>query len=417
MNNWMNKAVSWGWAEKRSRTERVDLGPWLSVIGGVGLGAGLGAGLMYLLDPDRGRRRRALLRDGLAHTARILSDATGTTSRDLSHRAYGLWAEGSQVFKSGRASDEVLEARVRSRMGRVVSHPHAVNVDVEDGRVSLSGHVLADEARTLLSSVAKVRGVREVEDQLTVHAEAGDEPSLQGGRPRPGEPFEFMQVNWSPTARLLAGVAGSAMMGYCFKRRDAFGTALGTIGSGLLARGLTNLEMRSLVGVGRDGRAVVVQKTITINAPVGQVFDFWNDYGNFPRFMSNVREVTPSGNGRSHWKVAGPAGVPVEWTAEVTESVRNQLLAWRTVPGSAVRSEGEVRFEPTSTGTRVHIRLCYYPPVGAVGHALAKLFGADPKSEMDADLVRMKRLIETGQAPRDAANPAAGREAALIRPA
>ena len=414
MNRWTNLTAPWGDKPKtRNRAEGFDLYPGLLVLGGLGLGAGL----MYMLDPNRGRRRRALVRDRLVHTAHAMRDATGTTSRDLGHRARGLWAEGSHLLKHDGASDEVLAARVRSRLGRAVSHPHAIQVTAGNGRVSLSGQVLADEVDDLLSCVSKVRGVQEVENLLAIHAEAGDVLGLQGGRTRPNGNSPFMPANWSPTARLLAGVTGGALTAWCLKRRDSVGMAFGALGCGLLVRGLTNLEMKSLVGVGRDCRAVEVQKTINIKAPVGQVFDFWADYRNFPRFMSNVREVRPTGGDRSHWTVVGPAGVSVGWTAEVTEFARNKLMAWRTVPGSAIGSHGTVHFEPNpGGGTRVHIKLCYQPPGGAVGHALAGLFGADPKSEMDADLARMKTLIETGQMPRDAASPpASGREVALTR--
>jgi uncharacterized membrane protein len=161
-----------------------------------------------------------------------------------------------------------------------------------------------------------------------------------------------------------------------------------------------------------------VQKTINIHAPVEQVFDFLTEYRNFPRFMSNVREARPTGNGRSHWIVAGPAGLPIEWTAEITQQVPNKLLAWRSLPGSMVRHSGVIHVEPIHEGSaRVHIQADYYPPGGAIGHTLAKLFGSDPKSEMDADLLRMKTFIEKGRPPHDAANPLpAGRAAAGVAP-
>jgi len=142
---------------------------------------------------------------------------------------------------------------------------------------------------------------------------------------------------------------------------------------------------------------VDIQKTIDIAAPVETVFDFWRRYENFPRFMSNVREVRDLGGGRSHWTVAGPAGVPVEWEAEITQIVPNKLIAWKTLPGATVEHAGIVRFEPNPDGTTsVAVRLSYDPPAGAVGHTVATLFGADPKTEIDADLARMKALIEAG---------------------
>ena len=157
------------------------------------------------------------------------------------------------------------------------------------------------------------------------------------------------------------------------------------------------------MGEPEDG--IEVQKTIRVNASVDQVFAFWSDYENFPHFMSKVRDVHVAGN-RSHWVVRGPAGVDVEWTSEVVCMEPNALIAWRSTPDSEVKHEGEVHFEPTEDGgTRVTVRLSYLPPAGAFGHAVASLLGADPKSEMDADLMRLKSLIETGRVPHDAAQP------------
>lgn len=400
-------------AGKRYWNGRSDLDAGLLVLGGLGLGAGL----MYMLDPNRGRRRRALARDRLIHAAHVITHAAGTTSRDLSHRANGLWAEGSRMLRRDHASDEVLTARVRAALGRAVSHPHAINVNVDDGHVTVSGAVLADEVDDLLSRVSRVRGVRSVKNRLTIHQDATGVSDLQGGRERQARGSGFNQANWTPTARLFAGLAGGMMMTWCLARRDAVGVALGTLGFGLFIRGLTNQEMKSILGVGESCRAIEVQKTINLNAPVEQVFAFWTDYQNFPRFMSNVREVRRTGPGRSHWTVTGPAGVPVEWEAEVVEIEPNRYLAWRSVPGSVIDCSGTIDFESRPEGgTRVHIRLQYVPIGGLFGHALARLFGADPKSEMDADLVRMKTLIETGHPPHDAAYPLPrGRAAALTQ--
>jgi uncharacterized membrane protein len=122
--------------------------------------------------------------------------------------------------------------------------------------------------------------------------------------------------------------------------------------------------------------------------------------------MHNVRDVQQVAENRSHWVVTGPAGVPVQWTAEVSNVVAGELIEWRSVSGSDVRHHGAVRFEQTADGgTRVRVQLSYLPPAGAFGHAVAAVFGADPKSEMDADLMRMKSMIETGHAPHDAARP------------
>jgi uncharacterized membrane protein len=119
--------------------------------------------------------------------------------------------------------------------------------------------------------------------------------------------------------------------------------------------------------------------------------------------MRNVRQVHTRPDGRSHWVVAGPAGVSVEWNAITTRLEPNRLLAWRTVSKAAVQHAGSIRFEPYNGGTRLEIQLSYRPPGGVLGHELARLFGADPKTELDEDLLRLKSFLESGKPPRDAA--------------
>src|SRR5205814_5332034 len=110
------------------------------------------------------------------------------------------------------------------------------------------------------------------------------------------------------------------------------------IGIGLVARAATNLPLNWLTGDGSRRHAIEVQKTITINAQVGEVYAFWSLYENFPRFMSRVLEVTSSERQprQSHWRVAGPAGTAVEFDAEITRAIPNQMIAWRTLNGSLV---------------------------------------------------------------------------------
>jgi uncharacterized membrane protein len=239
-----------------------------------------------------------------------------------------------------------------------------------------------------------------------VHDEPGNIPGLQGQPVRrpSGRRLDVLRVGWSPTTRLLMGSAGGALATYGAGRRDAFGSALGLSGSTMFVRAITNIELKRLLGVGAGRRAIDVQKTINLNAPVDRVFGLWANYQNFPHFMSNVREVKDLGDGRSHWIVSGPAGTSVEWDAVMTAFSPNAVLAWRTEPNSLVQHAGVIRFLTNPDGsTTMHIRLTYNPAVGGLGHLVASLFGADPKSQMDEDLVRMKSFIETGKVPSDAA--------------
>lgn len=370
------------------------------------VGGALGALAMYFLDPREGRRRRARTRDKMVHAGKRLNQAGGVTARDTVHRARGVLATARKLFEHDEVSDAVLIERVRAELGRAVSHPHAVVVAADHGHVTLSGPVLSEEARPLLRCVRGVPGVKAVSDRLAVYedAEAQHVSSLQGGHPRHGARFELFQENWSPAARLVTGTIGAGLVASSFRARGGACALFGTTGSALLARALTNRSLSSFLGLIDAHHGIAVQKTIYVDAPVAEVYAFWTDYQNFPRFMHNVREVQVRDD-VSHWVVAGPAGVPVEWNARLVEVEPNALLRWRSTAGSAVKHEGCVRFEGSRVGTRVTVQLRYLPPGGAFGHAVARLFGADPKTEMDADLMRMKSMIETGRAPHDAARP------------
>jgi uncharacterized membrane protein len=368
------------------------------------LGAfGAGMALMYFLDPGRGARRRALVRDKVVRLLRKTEDAAETTGRDLRNRVRGLAVEFRGRFGQEDVDDDVLVGRVRAEMGRAVSHPSSIVATASDGRVTLTGPVLADEAEHLLSHVRSVRGVQEVVDRLERHQYPDGVPGLQGGvaRRSHASEFELLQENWTPAARLLVAAAGGALALAGSRRGDVLGTALSVAGVALVARSATNRELRDLIGAGYRG--IDIQKAINIHAPLDEVFAFFTNYENFPRFMSHVREVRDSGDGISHWVVDGPAGVPVEWDAWLTALEPNDVIAWTSVPGSAVDNAGLIRFTQNADGSaHVDIKMTYRPPAGAIGHAAAKLLRADPKKELDDDLARAKTFLETGRAAHDA---------------
>jgi uncharacterized membrane protein len=253
-----------------------------------------------------------------------------------------------------------------------------------------------------MAGVRAVPGTKEIVDELVVHDSAHGVSALQGGVPRRGERMEIMQDNWAPGTRLAAGVAGTTLVLYAMRKKGVGSLLYGAAAAALLLRTATNKPLARLAG--RDSRhAIDIQKTIHIDAPVDRVFEYLSRYENFPEFMRNVKRVEQLADGRSHWTVSGPAGIPVEWDACTTRLEPHSLIAWSSVEGSPVDHQGVMRIEPFGTGSRVHVRMSYSPPAGALGHAGAKLFGADPKSEMDEDLMRLKMALETGRKPRDAA--------------
>jgi uncharacterized membrane protein len=358
-----------------------------------------GAGLMYLADPERGRRRRALARDRANHLLHRSGDAAGTTARDLRNRTGGLLAEAAGRVRSDDAGDGVVEARVRSALGRLVSHPGALHVRVSDGTAELSGPVLSDEVGSLLAGVSAVKGVRKVENRVEVHDAPGDVPGLQGRSRRPARRPELLQENWAPATRLVMGTLGGALALRGVRGDGGLDAALGLAGAVLLARAATNLGLDRLTGVNAGRRAIDVQKIVNVAAPVDEVFRFWSDFENLPRILSHLREVRMTDERRSHWVAELAAGVTVSWDAETTAFVQDEVIGWRSIGDSPVRSAGIVRFQPNPQGgTRVEVRLSYNPPAGAIGHAVAALFGTDPRHMLDDDMVRFKSLLEHGRA-------------------
>lgn len=200
----------------------------------------------------------------------------------------------------------------------------------------------------------------------------------------------------TPERRLLEGGGGAALVLYGLVRGGVVG-ALAALGG---------VSLVSRAAVPRQRGLIRVQKTITIDAPIDRVFAFWSQFENFPRFMEHVADVRTDGP-CSHWRVKGPAGVSVEWDAELVERIENQKLVWRSLEGSSVEHHGEVHFEPIGDGaTRVSIHMAYRPPGGALGHAIAAFLQGDPKHLMDDDLLRVQALL-SGHTPRGVVQPPA----------
>jgi len=187
-------------------------------------------GLMYLVDPDRGRRRRALVKDKLSNSVHTAVHKMGTAGRDVAHRANGLVARARRALHSEVLDDDVLIERVRAKLGRSVSHPHAIHVDAAEGYVTLRGPILHQEVKPLMRAVARVRGVCGIVNALDQH-EAGELPALQDN----GERRRSVR-QWAPATRLVLGTAGTALAGYGASRRDIRGAVLAATGVGLLAR-------------------------------------------------------------------------------------------------------------------------------------------------------------------------------------
>ena len=153
------------------------------------------------------------------------------------------------------------------------------------------------------------------------------------------------------------------------------------------------------VGAAMESGFVRTKKSITVALPVEECYAFWRDFQNLPRFMRHLESVTVTGERFSHWRAKAPARKSVEWDAELVEDRRNELIAWRSVPGSDVYNAGTVRFMPApgGRGTEVRVELEYKPPLGKLGSKVAMLWREEPGQQVQDDLRHFKQVMEIGE--------------------
>jgi uncharacterized membrane protein len=220
------------------------------------------------------------------------------------------------------------------------------------------------------------------------------------------------QVNVNDTERIISGVGGGALAAYGLTRGDWLGAGLAILGASLLYRGTTGYcGMYDAIGVDTSEKqnmtsvkgnvGVKVEKSVTINASAEELYSFWRKFENLPKFMTHLEEVREIDHSRSHWKAKAPLGTTVEWDAEIISDTPNQMISWRSIEGADVDNAGSVHFRPSASGrgTVVKVSLKYDPPAGKLGAAVAWLTGEEPSVQVEEDLRRFKRLMETDEIP------------------
>lgn len=230
--------------------------------------------------------------------------------------------------------------------------------------------------------------------------------------------YDMNKVNVGMNERWLSVLSGGAMFWYGLSRRSLAGLTLAAGGGYLVYRGLTgHCPAYEALGVnvatpGLGARGVHIEKSVTINRPVAEVFEFWRNLENLPQFMKHLETVQGVGENQTHWVAKGPLGVTVSWDAQTIEERENELISWRSLPGSDVDNWGTVRFKqaPGGRGVEVHIKLDYNPPGGVPGVAFAKLFNRVMAQQIKEDVRRFKQFLEAGEIATTEGQPAgAGR--------
>lgn len=203
----------------------------------------------------------------------------------------------------------------------------------------------------------------------------------------------------------IAIIGGGALAAYGLSRKSFSGAALAAVGAyGAVAAARRRTAPTS---------AIHVQKTFTIDRSAQELYNYWHNFENLPRFMKHLKSVTSKGDRYSHWTAVGPMGVPVEWDAELVDERPGEYLVWRSLPGSAISNRGSVEFRPATngSGTEVTVALTYHNPVGKIGAAFAKMMGREPEQQVREDLRRFKALMEAGEIPTTVGQPEGPRSA------
>ena len=395
----------------------IEAGDLVKLLGG----AAAGALLMYMLDPDRGSARRATSTTALRTAGSRTGSALGNAWHGIGERIGKAASHATEVAgemlddassTAGKYLDDASSTAGKyldeagSRAGKYVDEASSragkyTDRMIESARPNGSARRTYDDA---------VEGASRMIDDASSSASAAASRFGSMASQAAGSAAKALHLdNRDDLSALLRNpaVVGGGLLGLIgLFRRSPLGVAAAVAALAYAARsnssGGGNSLLSNLLGSGSGrGRGIDLEKTIRIDASPSEVYEMWNNYENFPRFMSHVVEVRDIGHRRSHWVVQGPAGTQFEFDSVLTEQNKNRRLAWRSEPGAQIPNSGSVEFEPYRGGTRVTVRFSYSPPAGALG--LASLLGSDPKQQMDDDLARMKQFIERGAIPHDAA--------------
>jgi uncharacterized membrane protein len=210
----------------------------------------------------------------------------------------------------------------------------------------------------------------------------------------------------------LYSSAGAGLLLYGLRKQSWLGGLAAAVGADLFSCGLTGYHLYEVLGVDgvtrpggesriRHRRGVRVDRSIIVAVSPEDAYQRMRDLEFLPRVMRHLKSVAKLDERRSHWVAHGPAGISVEWDAEILRDVPGQLLSWRSIENPDVDHAGSVRFRPVSqgSGTLIQVALQYLPPAGALGAVVARLFGEEPELQIEEDLLRLKNFLETREAP------------------
>ena len=213
------------------------------------------------------------------------------------------------------------------------------------------------------------------------------------------------KVNVSKTERVLMLAAGGYLLYKMFSKKDS-STSKMALGSGMLLRGITGYcpayhameTLKDNKSTSSSSSNVNIRVTSEINKPIFQVYAFWRNLENLPKFMSHLASVEEIDNVISEWTAKGPMGVgQISWKAKIVKEEKGELLSWKSVEGSTIDNAGKVVFRPSANGTIIDVTISYRAPLGTVGESAAKLLNPYFESMVKEDIESLKEYLESGQ--------------------
>jgi uncharacterized membrane protein len=195
-------------------------------------------------------------------------------------------------------------------------------------------------------------------------------------------------------------IGGGALVLNGLRQKSLRGILTAIAGGGLFYQGTQGNSTVKQVSdaVGLD-HAIRVEKTVTINRPAAELYTFWRNLENLPKFMRHLKSVQVKDDQTSHWVANAPLNQSIEWDAVIVNDEPNHLIAWTSVDGAEIENSGFVRFQSIAgdRGTEVKVVMEYQPPGGVLASAIAKLFGEEPEQQVGDELNRFKQLMEAGE--------------------
>lgn len=222
--------------------------------------------------------------------------------------------------------------------------------------------------------------------------------------------------------RWVSGIGGAALLFYGMRQSNAARLPLAALGAGLLFQGASGQNLLDYVPVVADVPVVRqltnseptqlrIRKSVTIDRPAEELYNYWRDLSNLPNFMQHVKSVQDLGDGKSHWVVNVLNDMELEWDSKILQDRPNEMIAWETLPDAPLQNRGYVKFIPTSRGTEVSVSIEYDPPGAAAGKLVGGMTKFIAEHQVKEEIRAFKMLMETGEILTTKGQPAARTQA------